>query len=140
MTIITIIVAIVIEVDTEDRAPGAASGEVWNLAGRRIGVASGREEEGPELGVRQPSHILRTLERCGPGSFGQRRGRAQAGGVVLRWGRDRHPFDRVGRSWRMELELRSGQNVALGIGCVELHRRAINDDLQRLQYAAILNP
>src|SRR5262245_52001418 len=140
MTIIAIVVAIVLaEVDTEDGAPGAASGELWDLAGRRIGVAGGSEEEGTELGVRQPSQILRTLERRGAGSFGQSRGGAQAHRVVLGWGRYRHPFDRIGRSWRMELELRNGQDVRRRIGR-ERHRRAVNDDLQRLQCAAILDP
>src|SRR5690349_18867474 len=114
MTIIAIVVAIVIEVDTEDRAPGAAGGKLRDLAGRRIGVAGWSEEEGSELGVRQPGHVLRTLEWRRSGSLGQGRGGAQARGVVLRWGRDRHPLDRIGRSWRVQLELRSGQDVGLG--------------------------
>src|SRR5262249_29137651 len=126
--------------DSEDGAPRAANGEVSDTAGRVIGVASWSEEEGTELGVRQPGHILRTLERCGPGRLGPGRGGAQSHRVVLWWGRYRHPFDRVGRSGRMELELRIGQDVALGISRVERHRRAVNEDLQRLQYATILNP
>ena len=40
----------------------------------------------------------------------------------------------------MQLELRVGQDVAFRIGRVERHRCAVDDDLQRLQLAAILDP
>src|SRR5262249_23593307 len=98
---ISVAVFVVAKVDPEDGTPGTARRELRNLAGGRIRVTGRREKEGAELAIRQPSQILRTLERRGPCGFGQCGRRAQAHQTVL-WGScKRHPLDRIGRSRRM---------------------------------------
>jgi hypothetical protein len=134
VAIIVTAVVVVTKIDAEDRAPGAARGELRNLAGRRVGVPGRSEEEGAELRVGQPSHVFRPLERRGTRRLGCRgcdEGRCIACLRLV----DGNPFDRPARSRRVQLQLRRRNDVADDIGRMERDRAAVDDDLERLQLA-----